>query len=185
MLCPVGWMKWMLAVLLFLLLGCAAPDDQNQQEVSIVKLTSPVFSNNSAIPGMYTCDGQNISPPLLIADAPPAAKSLALLMDDPDVPKSIRADGMWDHWVVFNIPPATTSIPEGKSPPGVKGKNTSGKLAYAGPCPPDKEHRYFFKLYALDSTLALREGTSKAEVERAMEGHILAKAELMGRYKRR
>ena len=105
-------------------------------------------------------------------------------MDDPDVPKSIRPDGMWDHWVVFNIPPHVREIKKGKAPEGTPGKGTGGNQDYYGPCPPDREHRYFFKLYALDAKLDIPAQSSKKQVEKAMEGHILAKAELMGKYER-
>ena len=149
-----------------------------------MQLTSPIFMHEGNILSKYTCDGENISPELHIKEVPDKTKFLVLLMDDPDVPKSIRPDGMWDHWVVWNIPLDTTILQEGATPPGVQGKNTGGKLGYAGPCPPDREHRYYFKLYALDTTLNLPEGSTKKEVEQAMEGHILAQATLMGKYNR-
>jgi Raf kinase inhibitor-like YbhB/YbcL family protein len=147
-------------------------------------LTSPAFSHEGRIPSKYTCDGENISPPLSIGDVPESAKSLVLLMDDPDVPTHIREDGIWDHWVVFNIPPGTTNIPEGVNPPGTIGNNTRDVAAYGGPCPPDREHRYFFKLFALNAMLDIPEGTSKKDVLAGMEGHITAHATLMGRYER-
>jgi Raf kinase inhibitor-like YbhB/YbcL family protein len=149
-----------------------------------MKLTSPAFSHQGRIPSKYTCDGENISPPLTISQVPPSAQSLVLIMDDPDVPKRLRADGMWDHWIVFNIPVTVTEIPEGGEPPGIHGLGTSKNLDYFGPCPPDREHRYFFKLYALDTELALGEKSTKAQVEEAMKDHILAKAELIGKYAR-
>jgi hypothetical protein len=136
------------------------------------------------IPSKHTCDAQDISPELHISDVPSPAKSLVLIMDDPDVPVSVRKDQMWDHWVVFNIPPHTTHIPENTQPPGTPGKNTDGGLNYQGPCPPDREHRYFFKLYALDTPLDLPAGSTKKQVEDAMRGHILAHTELMGLYER-
>lgn len=150
-----------------------------------MELTSSVFEHNGMIPQKYTCDGENISPPLQISGVPEGVKSLALIMDDPDVPKNLRPDGMFDHWIVWNIPADTSVIPESAVPNGVVGKNTSGNARYAGPCPPDREHRYFFKLYALDAMLSLAAGASKADLEKAMEGHILAKAELIGRYTRK
>ena len=150
-----------------------------------MKLESSVFRHEGSIPLKYTCDGENISPPLKISDVPEGAMSLVLIMDDPDVPKDIRPDGMWDHWLVWNIPPETTEILEGEEPKGVIGKNTGGRFGYGGPCPPDREHRYFFKLYALDTMLDLpAETTTKADLEAAMQGHILDQAELMGRYNR-
>ena len=106
-------------------------------------------------------------------------------MDDPDVPTSIRSDGVWDHWLVWNIPPTTTEIPEEGPTPGVVGRNTSGRHEYGGPCPPDREHRYFFKLFALDRELDLPAAhATKEQIIAAMEGHVLASAELMGRYER-
>lgn len=150
-----------------------------------MKITSSQFIHEGLIPPIYTCDGQNISPPLSISGVPEGTKSFVLVMDDPDVPESIRPDGIWDHWIVFNIPPETREILKGQSPPGVPGMGTSGKQVYGGPCPPDREHRYFFKLYALDTMLGLSEGVKKSEVERAMAGHIVAEASLMGRYDRK
>lgn len=149
-----------------------------------MNIQSPAFQNGASIPLQYTCDGADTHPALSFSDVPEDAKSLVLLMDDPDVPKNIRPDGMWDHWIVFNMPPDTREIGDDILAPGVYGKNTFGKTAYGGPCPPDREHRYFFKLYALDSMLDLSEGVSKKDVEQVMEGHILAKAELMGTYNR-
>ncbi len=152
-----------------------------------MKLTSSAFVNNGMIPSKYTCDGNNTNPPLLISDVPAKAKSLVLLMDDPDIPEAAKKNfniEVWDHWVVFNIPTSTVEIKEGKMPPGVLGKNTRGNNAYGGPCPPDREHRYFFKLYALDVMLALKEGATKKEVEKAMEGHVITKTELIGKYER-
>jgi Raf kinase inhibitor-like YbhB/YbcL family protein len=149
-----------------------------------MKLTSTAFENKGKIPSKYTCDGPNTNPPLRISDVPSGAKSLALIMDDPDVPKNLRKDGMWDHWVVFNIPANLREIKEGEEPRGVHGSGTAGNANYYGPCPPDREHRYFFKLYALDGELDLPAKATKAQVEKAMEGHVLEKTELMGRYER-
>lgn len=149
-----------------------------------MQLTSPVFERGGKIPAKYTCDGENINPPLTISDVPSEAKSLVLIMDDPDVPKRLRADGMWDHWIIFNLPPHLTKIEEGKEPEGIHGIGTGNNLNYYGPCPPDREHRYFFKLYALDTQLNLPEKATKQQVEQAMNEHILAKTELIGRYQR-
>ena len=150
-----------------------------------MKLTSPAFKNNSKIPSKYTCDGENINPELRIEDIPEDSESLVLIMNDPDVPKSIKPDGMWDHWIIFNMPPNVTVIHENEQPKGVYGRGTGGSLKYGGPCPPDREHRYFFKVYSLDAKLNLLSGATKKEVENAMKGHILEKAELIGRYERR
>ena len=147
-----------------------------------MKLSSPVFEHGGKIPSQYTCNGENINPPLIISEVPSGAESLVLIMEDPDVPKNLRADGMWDHWIVFNIPPDISEIPEGKEPQGMHGQGTGGNLDYMGPCPPDREHRYFFKLFALDGKLDLAKGAGKKEVEKAMEGHVLEKVELMGLY---
>lgn len=149
-----------------------------------MKVSSSAFAHNGSIPATYTCDGSNTNPPLAFFDIPKDAKSLVLLMDDPDVPKSIRPDGMWDHWVVWNIPPTTSSIKESETPQGTVGKNSGGESAYYPPCPPNGEHRYFFKLYALDTLLDLPASSRKTDVEKAMKGHILAQAELIGRYNR-
>ncbi len=150
-----------------------------------MKLTSSVFKNGGLIPSEFTCDGPNICPPLAIDDVPAEAKSLVLIMDDPDVPKNLRPDGMWDHWVVFNIPPHLRKIKKGIEPEGTHGKGTGGNQNYYGPCPPDREHRYFFKLYALNTKLDLPAGSTKKQVEEAMAGHIITHTELMGRYERR
>ena len=149
-----------------------------------MKLVSPAFKQGAKIPAKYTCDGENISPPLTISDVPSETKSLALIMEDPDVPRNIREDGMWDHWVVFDMPGDLCEIREGEEPEGTHGIGTGENLSYFGPCPPDREHRYFFKFYALDMELGLPEKATKQEVEKAMESHILSKAELMGTYER-
>ncbi|MEJ2587790.1 MAG: YbhB/YbcL family Raf kinase inhibitor-like protein [Deltaproteobacteria bacterium] len=149
-----------------------------------MKLISYAFEHEGKIPSKYTCDGENINPPLRISEVPASAESLVLIMEDPDVPKHLREDGMWDHWVVFNMPTDITDIPEDSRPPGGLGVGTSGDMNYFGPCPPDREHRYFFKLYALDTELDLHEKPTKADVEAAMKGHVLEQTELMGRYER-
>ncbi len=150
-----------------------------------MKLESSAFSNEGYIPRKYTCNGENINPPLEINDVPGGTKSLALIMYDPDVPHSIREDGTWNHWLFWNLDPSTKGIEEGKEPDAVHGVTTSGTLTYVGPCPPDGEHRYFFVLYALDTKLSLPEGATREELEREMNGHILARSELMGRYTQR
>ncbi|HSX26453.1 MAG TPA: YbhB/YbcL family Raf kinase inhibitor-like protein [Chlamydiales bacterium] len=149
-----------------------------------MKLTSSAFKEGATIPSLYTCEGKSINPPLEISGVPPQAKSLVLIVDDPDVPSFVRADKMYDHWVVFNMPPHTHLIGEHSIPPGQQGRNTAGKNEYIGPCPPDREHRYFFKLYALDKMLELPAGATKKEVERAMHGHIVAQCQLMARYEK-
>jgi Raf kinase inhibitor-like YbhB/YbcL family protein len=140
-----------------------------------------VFSSMKEIPRRYTCDGENINPPIEIIGAPTGAKSFALIVDDPDAPM-----GTWVHWVMFNIPTNTKEILENSVPTGsILGMNDSKKLRYGGPCPPSGTHRYFFKLYALDIGLKLSEGARKSDVERKMQGHILEKCELVGTYARR
>ena len=148
-----------------------------------MQLTSSAFVHKGLIPSKYTCDGENVSPELLITTIPEGTKTLALIMEDPDVPKTIRKDGMWDHWIVWNIPQNATTLTEGIIP-GVEGTNTGGELGYMGPCPPGKEHRYYFTLYALDIMLNLPEGSTKQKLLEAMKGHILTKTTLMGRYVR-
>ena len=149
--------------------------------MSAMTITSPAFKNGALIPSRFTCDGDDISPALVIGNVPPEAKSLALIMDDPDAP-----GGMWVHWVVWNMDPKTTEIGVNKVPAGAnQGMNDFRKAPYGGPCPPSGTHRYFFKLYALDAKLELGAGTNKAGLEKAMKGHILAQAELMGKYKRK
>ncbi len=148
-------------------------------------ITSSAFENEGFIPAVHTCDDRNISPPLSISGVPEGARSLVLIVDDPDVPRHIREDGMWDHWLVFNIPPHTREIPEGQSPPGVEGLGTNGDSGYYGPCPPNGEHRYFFKIYALDTILDLPQKPDKLTLEKAMTGHVIGQAYLMGRYDRR
>ncbi|MFN0064825.1 MAG: YbhB/YbcL family Raf kinase inhibitor-like protein [Chlamydiales bacterium] len=147
-----------------------------------MQLTSPAFQQARSIPRIYTCQGRDISPPLEISGVPEKAESLALIMDDPDVPKSVRSDGMWVHWVVCNIDPHLTHIEEEAEPFGLLGRNTGGENRYMGPCPPDREHRYFFKLYALDTKLEIKKGFTKEELLAKMKGRILAEAELMGLY---
>ena len=146
-----------------------------------MQLTSPVFLNGETIPQKYGQNFEDINPPLTIIDVPDGATSLALTMEDPDVPAAAGVP-VWDHWVVFNIPATLTEIPEAWTINGIKGKGTRGKLEYSGPKPPDREHRYFFRVYALDTLLNLPEGSTKEELLAAIEGHILSQAALMGRF---
>ncbi|OHA88347.1 MAG: kinase inhibitor [Candidatus Zambryskibacteria bacterium RIFCSPHIGHO2_01_FULL_43_25] len=149
-----------------------------------MKITSSAFNNSGLIPAKYTRDGDDISPPLYFENVPKDAQSLVLIVNDPDVPKDIRSDGTWIHWVLFNIDPKTTHVESGKMPNAIPGRNTGGSGVYEGPCPPYGEHRYFFKLFALDSTLDLSPGSLASAVEKAMAGHVIAETELMGKYKR-
>ncbi len=150
-----------------------------------MKLTSIAFTEGGMIPARYTCDDVNVSPPLDWEGAPANTKSFALIVDDPDAPA-----GIWVHWVLFNIPPHTQKLPENVphdktlSDGAVQGINDFRKFGYGGPCPPGGTHRYYFKLYALDTILKLAPGSSKRDLVNAMSGHILAEAQLMGKYKR-
>jgi len=150
-------------------------------------IASSAFENNGTIPSKYTCDGQSINPPLQFGNVPSDAKSLVMLMDDPDVPKNIKPDGVFDHWVVYNISPTVHEIAENSVPHGVpQGLNGAGQEKYTGPCPPDREHRYFFKVYALDAPLDFSDPSkvSKQMVIDKMQGHIIDQAELIGKYNR-
>lgn len=150
-----------------------------------MEIKSTSFNHEDMIPAKYTCDGQNISPPLAWSGAPEKTKSYALICDDPDAPV-----GLWVHWVIFDIPATVNSLPEKVSRQeeiaglGRNGKNTSGHWGYDGPCPPGGTHRYYFKLYALDTMLNMEAGLTKDDLLKAIKGHILAEAQLMGRYKR-
>jgi Raf kinase inhibitor-like YbhB/YbcL family protein len=140
-------------------------------------MTSSVFKNKCSIPAKYTCDGEDVNPPLSVEGVPEGTESLVLIVDDPDAPM-----GTWDHWVVWNIPPIEKI--EENSVPGTEGLNDFGKHSYGGPCPPSGTHRYFFKAYALDTKLDLPSNSRKRNVEKAMQGHILAKGEIIGLYSR-
>lgn len=152
-------------------------------------LSSAAFGGGAAIPVEHTCDGADVSPPLAWSDPPAGTKSFALIADDPDAPA-----GTWVHWVLYNLPGKTMALPEALSkmdtpveiPGALQGKNDFSRNGYGGPCPPaGKAHRYFFKLYALDAPLSLKAGARKADVEHAMQGHVLATAQLMGTYARK
>ena len=152
-------------------------------------ISSPAFADNSQIPAIYTCDGLNISPPLQWTGIPPGTKSLTLIIDDPDAPDPAAPKRVWVHWLLYNIPPTISGLPEGITPQALpsgtfEGRNDGGKTSYGGPCPPIGCHRYFHKLYALDLILPdLRQPTKKILLQ-AMEGHILAHAEIVGLYQR-
>lgn len=154
----------------------AKPQDGRGEDMNM-KLSSPAFENNSNVPSRFTCEGRDINPPLIIENIPAGAKSMALIVDDPDAPMKT-----WVHWVVYDIAPVN-KIDE-DSVPGKQGINDFRKNDWGGPCPPSGTHRYYFKIYALDKILGLDEGIDKRMLEKAMEGHILAKAELIGLYKR-
>jgi Raf kinase inhibitor-like YbhB/YbcL family protein len=146
-----------------------------------LKITSPAFQNNGHITSKYTCDGEDIDPPLMIENCPQGAKSIAIIVDDPDAPV-----GIWVHWVIWNIAPNVKEIKENTVPQGaVEGMNDFGKHSYGGPCPPSGTHRYFFKVYALDTMFSISPNSNKADLEKAMKGHILAQGQIIGLYKRR
>lgn len=168
--------------------GKPTTQNQNQdqsQNAKEIKLTSTAFKEGEPIPRQYTCNGVNVSPPLEWSGVPKSARTLVIIADDPDAPS-----GTWVHWVLYNLPadnigmvenlPATDELRAG----GFQGKNDFGKTGYGGPCPPSGTHRYFFKIYALDSELPLKAGATKAEVEKAMEGHVVAQGQLMGTYRK-
>jgi Raf kinase inhibitor-like YbhB/YbcL family protein len=148
-------------------------------------LQSAAFGSGDSIPGKYTCDGADISPPLVWSNVPEGTRSFALIADDPDAP-----GGTWVHWVLYGMPSSARTLTESIPPDtklsdgSINGKNSWGKLRYGGPCPPSGTHRYFFKLYALDTVINLGSGATKEQLISAMKGHILGQAELMGKYKR-
>ena len=181
--------------LMLLQVGCASPAPPAKRQLENVNLpqtaqpamqvTSTAFKEGQSIPRQYTCDGVNISPPLEWNGVPKSAKTIAIIADDPDAPS-----GTWVHWVVYNLPaeniglvenlPLTENLKAG----GFQGKNDFQKIGYGGPCPPSGTHRYFFKVYTLDSELPLKAGATKADIEKAMQGHIVAQTQLMGTYSR-
>ena len=146
-----------------------------------MRMTSPAFVHTKAIPSSYTCDGEDLSPPLSLEGVPKEAKSLALVMDDPDAPA-----GDWVHWVLWNIDPGTTRIEQGSVPPGARqGLNSWKRAGYGGPCPPSGTHRYFFRLFALKEHLDLPSSATRKDLDRAMQGKIVARCELLGLYGRK
>ena len=178
------------AAFLFACAGPPQPIEQHpaatpKEEKVEINVTSTAFKEGQPIPKQYTCDGVNISPPLEWSGVTKTAKTIAIICDDPDAPV-----GTWVHWVLYNLPadkiglientPATETLPGG----GVQGTNDFKKIGYGGPCPPSGTHRYFFKLYALDAELSLKSGATKADLEKAMEGHLVSQGQLMGRYSR-
>lgn len=160
----------------------AVPDvHAEDRTMNSLQITSGAFPDKGMIPSEYTCDGADGNPPLTIRNVPANSRSLALVVDDPDAP-----GGTWVHWVLWNMGADTAEIRASSVPKGaLQGTNDFGKQRYGGPCPPSGTHRYFFKLYALDVSPALKPGATKAQLEAAMKGHILGKAELIGLYKRK
>ncbi len=175
-----------LFMLFLLLFPRVTRSGQQEAQIMSLQLTTSAFPSQGTIPKKFTCDGSDVSPPLAWSGAPPGTRSFALIVDDPDAPV-----GTWVHWVLYDLPANTKELAEGVpkqeqlSNGARQGRNDFRKIGYGGPCPPPgKPHRYFFKLYALDKKLDLKAGASKAEAESAMKGHILAQAELMGRFGR-
>jgi hypothetical protein len=150
-----------------------------------IKLNSTAFGDGNLIPRKYTCDGAGISPPFAWNAVPDGTKSFALISDDPDAPV-----GTWVHWIIYNIPAAARELPEAVPTDEIldndarQGTNDFRRIGYGGPCPPSGKHRYYFRLYALDTNMTLEPGITKMQLERAMKGHILGKGRLMGKYKR-
>ena len=179
-----------LLVLSILLFGCGNRDnpeiEAKEEGIMEITITSPAFDDGGMIPLKYTADGSNVSPPLVWSSVPEGTKSFALICDDPDAPM-----GTWVHWVLYNLPANITELPEnvppGETPPtgGQHGVTDFGSTGYGGPAPPSGTHRYFFKLYALDTELQLTGAVNKDSLLKAMEGHILAQGQLIGRYERR
>ncbi len=147
-------------------------------ETMQLAISSPAFKHEGFIPPKYTCDGDEVNPPLHIGQLPEGTITLALIAGDPDAPK-----GVFNHWVVWNIDPVHTI--EENSRPGINGKNSAGKTGYHGPCPPDGAHRYFFYIFALDTNIELLTTATKEDLQKAMEGHIVGQGHIMGRYERR
>lgn len=178
----------MIAALLFVPARDAIREPSDAPAPIAMKLSSSAFRHNEPIPAKYTCDGENVSPPLSISGAPQGTKGLVLIMDDPDAPRGTLRPGSgqaWVHWVVLNLDPATAEIAEGSTITAAQlGMTSFGKPGYGGPCPPSGTHRYFFKLYALDITLTLPPNAGAAELLAAMEGHAISQTELIGLYER-
>jgi Raf kinase inhibitor-like YbhB/YbcL family protein len=154
-----------------------------------IRITSTAFQAGGSIPSKYTCEDRDLSPPLAWSGAPPGTKTFVLIVDDPDAPDPAKPQRVYVHWVVYNIPGATVALAENASKKGmpmgaVQGKNDWGKAEYGGPCPPIGRHRYFFKLYALDTELTGLLSPSKGDLERAMKGHVLEAADLVGTYQK-
>jgi Raf kinase inhibitor-like YbhB/YbcL family protein len=173
------------ALVLLFAQSCMA---ESQGAAMVLTLTSSAFKPQGQIPAKYTCEGDDLSPPLAFGGVPQGTKSLALIIDDPDAPDPAAPKRVWVHWILYNIPPDTKGLAENVDKAGLPkgtsaGTNDFGNASYGGPCPPIGRHRYFHKLYALDTTLDLR-APNKAKLEAAMQGHVLAKAELIGTYQK-
>lgn len=177
------WVSFALSFLLFIGYGCKPLTEAQISESEApmnIQISSTAFANSEMIPAKYTCDAEDVSPQLSWSNVPEETRSLVLIMDDPDAPI-----GTWVHWVLYELPPDLLELAEGVQGVGIAGNNSWRKSVYGGPCPPPGDpHRYFFKLYALDTKLNLKPGATKAKVERAMQGHIMTQGQLMGQYGR-
>jgi Raf kinase inhibitor-like YbhB/YbcL family protein len=178
----------LLVMILVTLVSC--PTAAQRELSKGMQLTSIAFKEGGEIPKRYTCDGRDISPPLAWTGVPAGTKSLVLIVDDPDAPDPAAPRMTWVHWVLFNIPPETGSLPEGvrqkEFPAGtLEGRNDWSRTRYGGPCPPKGTHRYYHKLYALDTVFQGLRSPAKENLEKVMLGHILARAELVGKYRKR
>lgn len=187
----LGIMSFIVYVGVFLILSKKSEtpslSDNNAPSIMSLSLTSPAFKGGELIPPKYTCDGENISPELRIDNAPEGTRSFVLVMDDPDIPDAVKQSlniEKFDHWAMYNIPATTTVIAEGAMG-GDMGLNSQEEAKYTGACPPDREHRYFFRLYALSDSLNFTKTPSLDELEQAAQGIMLEKATLMGRYERK
>ncbi len=171
----------LLTVLLLSMLMAMPGRAKEAKKMKELTITSSAFADGKAIPARYACDGPDISPPLAFGAVPDGTRSLALIVDDPDAPV-----GTWVHWVMWNVPADVHAVGEGSVPAGAKqGVNDFRRNSYGGPCPPSGTHRYYFRLYALDTTLDLAPSTDRGALEKAMKGHIIAHGQLMGTYRRR
>ncbi len=181
-----------LQIVTALMFSSLVPMDVNllhAEGIMALTLKSRAFDNGGEIPSRYTCEGEDVSPSLVWTGVPETARSLVLIIDDPDAPDPKAPKMIWVHWVLYNIPPDVTGLPEGVVPaklsPGMmEGLNDWKRIGYGGPCPPIGRHRYFHKLYALDTVLEVIDTPTKAKVEAAMKGHVIAQTELMGTYQK-
>lgn len=177
------------ASLLAALAAALAVSSQAEEAIMKLNMTSTAFRDQGPIPRQYTCEGSDMSPPLAWSGVPAAAKSLVLIVDDPDAPDPAAPAMTWVHWVLYNIPPSAVGLPEAVTvsalPAGtLQGKNDWRRTGYGGPCPPIGRHRYFHKLYALDTVLPDLKAPTKAALEKAMRGHVIAQTELVGTYQK-
>ena len=181
-------MKLNYGLLAFTLICSCAPAQTEATPMTQMKLESPAFAEGQSIPSKYTCEGEDISPPLQWSNLPTGTKTLALIVDDPDAPDPKAPKRTWVHWVLYEIPANASGLPEGGTPLPLgtrEGLNDWERTGYGGPCPPIGTHRYFFKLYALDASLGDLSEPTKGQLEQAMHKHVLAQAELIGTYKKK